>query len=79
MKYTITAIIGVVVIALVFAAIMYQPYGECLALNKDLQEDLRLMKKVLDNIGLQNDVYSTLAENYDLKKAEYLAQCRALM
>lgn len=79
MKYTITAIIGVVVIAVIFSAIMYQPYGECLSLNKDLQEYQRTIKKVLDTYESPTELYYKLSDAYDIKRAEYLAQCRALM
>jgi len=79
MKYTYLAIIVVIVVGVIFAAIMYQPYGECIALNKDLQENQKLIKKVLDTKGFPTELYYKLSDAYDLKKEEYLAQCRLLM
>jgi len=79
MKYTYLAIIVIIAVGVIFGAIMYQPYGECIAMNKDLQDNLKAMIMIEDRIGTQNDAYYKLAESYDLKKAEYEASCRALM
>ena len=71
--------IVIIAVGVIFGAIMYQPYGECIALNEDLQERLKTMTIIADKIGTQNEAYYKLAESYDLKKAEYVASCRALM
>ncbi len=80
MKHMYLAIIVSIAVGVIFAAIMYQPYGECIALNEDLQKHLKLMTTISEGPGgTLNAAYILLAEKYDLKKAEYEASCRALM
>ena len=75
MKYTYAAMAGVVIIGVIIAVVFYQPYGECNAMNKDLQEHQRIMEKLTP----LNPLYLEMAEKYDLKKEEYEASCRPLM
>ena len=80
MKYTYLTIIVIIAVGVIFGAIMYQPYGECIALNKELVKHLELMTTISEGPGgTLNAAYVLLAELYDLKKAEYVASCRALM
>jgi len=80
MKYTYLVIIVIIAVGVIFAAIMYQPYGECIALNKELVKHLELLTTISEGPGgTLNAIYAPLAEKYDLKKAEYVASCRALM
>jgi len=80
MKHMYLAIIVSIAVGVIFAAIMYQPYGECIALNKELVKHLELMTTISEGPGgTLNAAYVLLAEKYDLKKAEYVASCRALM
>jgi len=79
MKSTYLAIIVIIAVAVIILVVAYQPYGECIALNKDLQENQKLIKKVLDTKGFPTELYYKLSDAYDLKKEEYLAQCRLLM
>ncbi len=79
MKSTYLAIIVIIAVGVIILVVAYQPYGECIAMNKDLQEQVKLIMKVADKLGTQNEVFIKLSDAYDLNKEEYYASCRPLM
>ncbi len=89
MKTTYLAIIVVIVVGVVFAAIMYQPYGECSALFDKIEENQELRESLLEKIESGKltkagelgtmVVIAKLLEVHDENVQEWKISCRPLM
>ena len=89
MKYTYLAIIVVIAIGVIFAAIMYQPYGECNALGDKIQENQELRDSMFEKIEsgelTKAQEFGTLViiekllEVHDENIQEWKISCRPLM